>query len=156
MCQLYHIISIHDIHGFLKWTLPSLNLDISTESKRGFNLKSKNRMANSVDLDVTARHEPSHLDQHYLHKYLFWSTGLKGSNLSYIFVIICGSSSSGGGSSSRSSSSSNNTRIYLFIYYLFVQTILLPMKSHIRHDISTLLYSYNYYMIRNERWCRYF
>ena len=30
-------------------------------------------MANSVDLDETARDEPSHQDLHCLHRYLFWS-----------------------------------------------------------------------------------
>ena len=35
-------------------------------------------MANSVDPDGTARHEPSHLDLHCLHRYLFWSAGLRG------------------------------------------------------------------------------
>ena len=33
--------------------------------------------ANSVDPDDTAHYEPSHLDLHCLHMYLFWSTGLK-------------------------------------------------------------------------------
>ena len=35
-------------------------------------------MTNSVDPDETARDEPSHLDLHRLHNYLFWSTKLKG------------------------------------------------------------------------------
>ena len=35
-------------------------------------------MANSVDPDETAHYEPSHLDLHCLHRYLFWSAGLKG------------------------------------------------------------------------------
>ena len=34
-------------------------------------------MANSVDPDETARYEPSHLDLHFLHRYLFRSVGLK-------------------------------------------------------------------------------
>ena len=37
-----------------------------------------NIMANSVDPDETARHEPSHLDLHCLHRYLSWSAGLNG------------------------------------------------------------------------------
>ena len=35
-------------------------------------------MTNSVDPDEMAHYEPSHLDLHCLHRYLFWSTGLKG------------------------------------------------------------------------------
>ena len=35
-------------------------------------------MANSVDPDETARYKPSHLNLHCLHRYLFWSAGLKG------------------------------------------------------------------------------
>ena len=35
-------------------------------------------MANCVDPDEMAHNEPSHLDLHCLHKYLFWSAGLKG------------------------------------------------------------------------------
>ena len=35
-------------------------------------------MANSVDPDETAYYEPSHLELHCLHIYLFWSAGLKG------------------------------------------------------------------------------
>ena len=35
-------------------------------------------MANSVDPDETARYEPSHLDLHCLHRYLFSPAGLKG------------------------------------------------------------------------------
>ena len=35
-------------------------------------------MANSGDSDETVHHEPSHLDLHCLHKYLFWSVRLKG------------------------------------------------------------------------------
>ena len=37
-------------------------------------------MANNVDLDETARNEPSHEDLHCLHWYIFWSAGLKGLN----------------------------------------------------------------------------
>ena len=37
----------------------------------------KNRMATHVDPDETARHEPSYQDLHCLHRYLFWSAGLK-------------------------------------------------------------------------------
>ena len=35
-------------------------------------------MASSVDPDETARYEPSHHRLHCLHRYLFWSAGLKG------------------------------------------------------------------------------
>ena len=41
------------------------------------NFSLKNRMANSVDPDETARYKPSHLDLHCLHRYLFWSARLK-------------------------------------------------------------------------------
>ena len=68
----------HSIPGFLKWTLPCLNFDISTNAKKRFNTKIKYRIANSVDPDETARYEPSHLDLHCLHRHLFWSAGLKG------------------------------------------------------------------------------
>ena len=44
----------------------------------GFQSKLKNRSANSVDPDETARYELSHLDLHCLHRYLFWSAMLKG------------------------------------------------------------------------------
>ena len=37
-----------------------------------------NRMANSADPDETAHYEPSHLDLHRLHSYLYRSVGLKG------------------------------------------------------------------------------
>ena len=39
------------------------------------NLKKK---ANSVDPDETSRNEPSHLNLHYLKKYLLWFPDLKG------------------------------------------------------------------------------
>ena len=54
---------------FFTWSLQSLNLDMS---KWAFQSKIKNRMASSVDLDETARYEPSHLDLQYLHKYTLW------------------------------------------------------------------------------------
>ena len=34
-------------------------------------------VANSVEPDETARHEPSHLGLHCLQRYMFWSAGLK-------------------------------------------------------------------------------
>ena len=37
-------------------------------------------MANSVDPDEMAHNEPSHQDLHCLHRYWFWSAGLKGIN----------------------------------------------------------------------------
>ena len=49
---------------FLKWTLPSSNLD-------RFLSEIQNRTANSVYPDETARYEPSHLDLHCLHRCLF-------------------------------------------------------------------------------------
>ena len=42
-----------------------------------------NRLINSVDPDETAHFEPSHLDLHCLHKYLYWSIGLKG------LIFVC-------------------------------------------------------------------
>ena len=35
-------------------------------------------MANRIDNDETARYEPSHQDLHCLHRYWFWSAGMKG------------------------------------------------------------------------------
>ena len=58
------------IPKFLQWTLPFLNLDMSTEANRCHS-KIKNRMAISVDSDEIARYEPSHLDLHCLHRFLF-------------------------------------------------------------------------------------
>ena len=77
--------------GFLKWTLQSLNLYMSTDLKRGvFQSKKKTkkkkqkqtnkektttkkkRMANGVHPDETD------LDIHCVRRYLFWSAGLKG------------------------------------------------------------------------------
>ena len=37
-----------------------------------------NKMASIVDPDEMAHYEPSHLDLHCLHRYLYQSTGLKG------------------------------------------------------------------------------
>ena len=73
----------HFIFEFLKWTLPSLNLNMSTDANRGFNLKSKKKkkkkkekiMANSVGHNETVPRESSHLDLHCLHSYL-WFAGL--------------------------------------------------------------------------------
>ena len=42
------------IPAFLKWTQPSLNLNMSTDTNR---VPVKNRMANSVDPDGTTRYE---------------------------------------------------------------------------------------------------
>ena len=39
--------------------------------QKGVQFKSKNNTANSVDPDETARYEPSHLDLHCFHRYLF-------------------------------------------------------------------------------------
>ena len=51
------------IPEFLKWTLPFLTLDLSTDANRDFSLK--NGMANSVHPDEMARHDPSHQDQEF-------------------------------------------------------------------------------------------
>ena len=45
-----------------------------------FQSKFPKRMANSVDPDETACNEPSHLNLHCLHRYLFWYVRLKGLN----------------------------------------------------------------------------
>ena len=45
--------------------------------KWGFQSKILIKIANSVDPDETAD-EQSHLDLHYLHRYMFWSAKLKG------------------------------------------------------------------------------
>ena len=47
----------------------------------GMSVKNQNRMANSVDPAETAYDEPSHEDQHFLHRYLVWSVVLKGLGL---------------------------------------------------------------------------
>ena len=52
-----------------------------------FLLKIINRLANSVDPDETAHYEPSHLDLHCLHWYLFWSTGLNGLTKQLVIVL---------------------------------------------------------------------
>ena len=50
------------VPNFLKWILPSLNLDMSTDAKKGFQSNFENRMANSVDPHETVHYEPAHLD----------------------------------------------------------------------------------------------
>ena len=64
----------------MKWTFPSLNLDMSIVANRDVSQK-QNRMANSVGLDETAHYEQSHQDLHFLHMYLVWSVGMKGLNI---------------------------------------------------------------------------
>ena len=44
-------------------------------------------MANSVNPDETAHYEPSHLDLHYLQRYLIWSAGLKGKMSLFTFLF---------------------------------------------------------------------
>ena len=67
------------ITEFLKWTLPSLNLDTSILANRGSvrNQLQNDKMANSEDPDETAHNEPSHQDLHCLQKHLFWAVRLK-------------------------------------------------------------------------------
>ena len=55
---------------FLKWTLPSLNLDTYIVANRGFSQKSIT-IANSEDPDETGSYEPSYLDLHFLQRYLY-------------------------------------------------------------------------------------
>ena len=57
------------IPEFLKWPLPALCLDMSTDANRVFQSKIQNRMANSVDPDEMALNDPSHQDLHCLHRY---------------------------------------------------------------------------------------
>ena len=56
----------------------SLNLNKSTDENTGSIQDKIKQNINGVDPDETARHEPSHLDLHCLHRCLFWSAGLKG------------------------------------------------------------------------------
>ena len=63
-CNLFNSF----IPFFLKWALPSLSLDMSTDADRGFSLKANHRRTNSVGPDETARFEPSRLDLHCLHE----------------------------------------------------------------------------------------
>ena len=77
------------IPEFLKWTLPSLNLDMSTASNRGFSVKIENRLANHVDPDEMALYELSHLDLHCLHRHPFWSARLKGLKCYVVVLRSC-------------------------------------------------------------------
>ena len=51
---------------------------MSIDENRGVTLESKTKRANSVDHDKTAHYQPSQLDLHCLHWYLFWPAMLKG------------------------------------------------------------------------------
>ena len=56
----------------MKWTFPSLNLDMSIVANRDIiqkKKKKKKKMVNSVNSDKMSQH---------LHKYLVWSEELKG------------------------------------------------------------------------------
>ena len=66
------------IPKFLKWTLPSLNLNLSIDSNRGFSQKAKQNSKQYIGPDETARDEPSHLDLYCLHGAPFRSARLKG------------------------------------------------------------------------------
>ena len=80
----------------------------------GLSLESKNRMANSEDPDGTARYEPSHLDLHCLHRYLFWSAGLK--------VL-------------------NSKKIYFSVdIFLYLQNTIFFVKKHIKGTFLNILY----------------
>ena len=57
---------------FPRRTLSSLNSAMSTDANGGFKLTSKQ------ELQTIAVCEPSHLDLHFLPRYLSWSAGLKG------------------------------------------------------------------------------
>ena len=54
----------------------------------GMSVKNENKMANGVDTDETAHHEPSHQDLHCLPMYLIWCAGLKGFKEVLPFYII--------------------------------------------------------------------
>ena len=71
---------------FPKWTLLSLNLGMSIIANR-VSVNIKNWMANSVDADEIAHHEPSHLDLHCLQRYLT-CFGLHGWNGSVLLLGI--------------------------------------------------------------------
>ena len=60
---------------FLKWTLPALNLEMLTDGS----VKSLKPNSNQWRAWETAPYEPSHMNLHCLHRYLFWSEGLQGS-----------------------------------------------------------------------------
>ena len=53
----------------------------------GFQSKSKNRMANSVDSDEMAHYEPSHLDLHCLHRYWAWSAENVNQSTTFTFIM---------------------------------------------------------------------
>ena len=76
MSSVMNFMSSLFIPAFMKWTLPSLNLDTSIVANRDITQNINNRTANSVDPDVTVHYEPSHLDLHCLQKYLSWSVGI--------------------------------------------------------------------------------
>ena len=67
---------------FLKWSLPSLNLDLSLIQKGKQSVTTCNdnykKKANNIDPDETAYYEPANLDLHYLHRYLFCSVKVVG------------------------------------------------------------------------------
>ena len=58
---------------------------MSIDTNRNFSKTTKQK-GSSVDPDETARYEPSHLDLHCLHRYLFWSDGLKGLTLGTLWA----------------------------------------------------------------------
>ena len=61
---------------YVSRTLPSLHFGTSIFGK---DFWTENRMATRVDPDETARYELSHLDLHYLQRYLYRSTRYRGS-----------------------------------------------------------------------------
>ena len=63
------------IPEFLKWILPSFNLDTSILCKHGIQ-STVIKMTSSVDPDEVTRYEPSYLDLHCSHRYLYRSTEL--------------------------------------------------------------------------------
>ena len=67
---------------FMKWTLPSLNLDTFIVTNTDFSHKSTTEWQ-TVDPDGTAHYKPFHLDLHCLQGYLYWSAEMKGLILSH-------------------------------------------------------------------------
>ena len=78
----------------------------------GFRSKKKKRMANSVDPDEMAHYEPSHLDLHCLHRYV-WSVKLKGlKDTDHITVYVSEHKTNGGVADNIDPAQTDLIRIY--------------------------------------------
>ena len=87
---MYYTLLYYHINPFIPQ-----NLDIFINANRSFSVKLKKKeyiMSNSIDPDETVCDKPSHQDLHCLHRYPFWSAGLKGLTLniktSLFFIIL--------------------------------------------------------------------